>query len=620
MSTTYASVTIQDIEYTERKLGLDVTITYVADRVGPGASVITKDEGQHLIEVHIDPTATDATDVATAVNTDEVASSWVNAEITGTAENLQLSVVNAPLTGGTVAVKARKDVGPLSFMAVTAGAAGNSIRVKYVNAGSISVSVSSSDITVNFINNSSMAHAVAAAINASGPASALVKVHARGKYPMLVAHAADFTALAGGADAAPASLEVQDLTFTSVNSDASDNGKTITYTDTATAGSEVVTDVAGNVSIAIESGVSTATQIKAAFDASTAATGTITVVDWEDMIERQSEPSGPLTFGSPNPGDTVSVFDPVDEITGVFTCVAADPGADEFVTAAQLAALIDAMSNFTATDDSGVITVGIDAGAWGPEYSLATVTGTGTFSALNITFSGGRASTEVIVGENTIYVGRADLTPSAVAETSNAVTATNIAAALDALDGVSATAEGDVVSISATGSTTFSAAFVVGGIPEAPSPEFTALELSGETLDSPTGSFTCTISGTGSDAQITVNEAATSGAYADSGTGFYMDSTMRTIKANFFEYQFGFVPSRMRIKNTDTEGTNALAVSFDRSITAALLAPGEEFLLESGDVVPHAVSLKYVGGAPSYSIEASAIGPNLTAPTEAEED
>lgn len=69
-----------------------------------------------------------------------------------------------------------------------------------------------------------------------------------------------------------ASLVEQDLTFTAVARGTSGNDITIEYTDGATAGAEVVTVVGNAISIQIDDGVSTATQIKAAFDAESDAT------------------------------------------------------------------------------------------------------------------------------------------------------------------------------------------------------------------------------------------------------------------------------------------------------------------------------------------------------------
>lgn len=68
-----------------------------------------------------------------------------------------------------------------------------------------------------------------------------------------------------------ASLVVQDITYTSVAYTTAANDITIEYVAGGTAGSEVVTVNGNAISIEIEDGVSTATQVKAAFDAEPAA-------------------------------------------------------------------------------------------------------------------------------------------------------------------------------------------------------------------------------------------------------------------------------------------------------------------------------------------------------------
>lgn len=65
---------------------------------------------------------------------------------------------------------------------------------------------------------------------------------------------------------------VQDLTYTAVAYGENGNLISITYTGGATAGAEVVTVNGNGISIQIETGVSTATQVKAAFDAESDAT------------------------------------------------------------------------------------------------------------------------------------------------------------------------------------------------------------------------------------------------------------------------------------------------------------------------------------------------------------
>jgi hypothetical protein len=78
-----------------------------------------------------------------------------------------------------------------------------------------------------------------------------------------------------------ASLIVQDLTYTADTAWACGNNIAITYVDTlgtGNAGSEVVTVVGNSITVSIESGVSTADQIKTAVDASVAASALISVV------------------------------------------------------------------------------------------------------------------------------------------------------------------------------------------------------------------------------------------------------------------------------------------------------------------------------------------------------
>lgn len=97
----------------------------------------------------------------------------------------------------------------LKYTAKTAGVGGNSIRVRYVVAGAstpLTVSVSTNDITVNVATNgSSVATSTAAqvktAVDASGPAAALVSVaNANTDDGTGVVAALAFTNLAGGSD------------------------------------------------------------------------------------------------------------------------------------------------------------------------------------------------------------------------------------------------------------------------------------------------------------------------------------------------------------------------------------------------------------------------------------
>lgn len=74
-----------------------------------------------------------------------------------------------------------------------------------------------------------------------------------------------------------ASLVVQDLTYTADTAGAAGNSITIAYTTGGTAGSEVVSVVGSAISVQIQSGVSTATQVKAAVDGDAGAAALVNV-------------------------------------------------------------------------------------------------------------------------------------------------------------------------------------------------------------------------------------------------------------------------------------------------------------------------------------------------------
>jgi predicted glycosyltransferase len=70
---------------------------------------------------------------------------------------------------------------------------------------------------------------------------------------------------------------VQDLTYTADAAGPGGTAITIAYTGGGTAGAEVVSVVGNAISVQIESGVSTATQVKTAVDASAPASALISV-------------------------------------------------------------------------------------------------------------------------------------------------------------------------------------------------------------------------------------------------------------------------------------------------------------------------------------------------------
>lgn len=273
----FANVEIQDLTYTEKQYGLKVHVTYTNDGTAGAEEVsVTKNStGRWDISVKIESGVSTATQIKAAVDAN-VDSNWlVTITVTGTGSNAQVSCVNAALSGGTIATNGSKSFGSV-LLAVSddADADANDIRFKLVGggtAGSEAVTVASSDVSVEIEDGVSTWAQIKTAIDNDVDAAALIDVSSDGSalsQPAHVASAPSFINLTGGNDATAASVEVQDLTITSVDSDTTGNDKTITYTTGATAGAEVVSvDVDGNVEVQIENGVSTATQIKAALDA-----------------------------------------------------------------------------------------------------------------------------------------------------------------------------------------------------------------------------------------------------------------------------------------------------------------------------------------------------------------
>lgn len=343
---TFPSVTVlTQMTFTAKRWGQTPTISFTNGATA-GSEVVTVDSSFN-ITVQIQSGVSTMLQVKTAIDatagsaTGLSAGDLVSVAIAG-GHNSDgvVTCKNATMASGTAAVASRLTIGHLVFTAATAGAAGNSIRVKYTSGGSLSVSVSSLDITIQLKNDGSSTNTlIAAAVLASSPAHALVLCSSDGlamSFVPTVAMATAFTALSGGTDLTSASVIVQDLTFKSWPAGVIGNGNTISYTTGATAGAEVVSGTAAAASVQIQSGTSTATQIKAALDAASISA---------------AKASGTVTFGSPSNGDTVTI----DSV--VFTKAASASGLNFAVIADLTAAIVANCTHVTATDNGTVVTV-----------------------------------------------------------------------------------------------------------------------------------------------------------------------------------------------------------------------------------------------------------------------
>lgn len=161
-----------------------------------------------------------------------------------------------------------------------------------------------------------------------------------------------------GAQAVAASLVVQDLTYTAATPGLAGNSITIEYVGGGTAGDEVVTVDGTSVTVEIEDGVSTATEIKAAWDAEAGALALATVaVTGTGGNAQEIEAETPLANGL----DAIS-----DNATA--TSIAAKINAHSTLSLIVSAAV-------DSSDLDKVIITSLQPGVLGNEISLASSNG-----------------------------------------------------------------------------------------------------------------------------------------------------------------------------------------------------------------------------------------------------
>lgn len=519
---TLGSLVVQDLTYTCRQLGDAVVLNYL------NSDSLSVSVSGHTINVNIVSGITTAAQIKTALDADLDVMYLVSVAVSGTGSNAQVTCKNALIANGvTTAVAASQIIGTLKYTAQTAGVAGNNTRVKYI-AGSLSVAVATNDITISIVDGVTTASAIKAAVAASGPANALVSVVSSGAaltVPQHLSSALSFTNLVGGLDPIPGSVVVQDLTYsTDANTDAY-NGKSITYTTGATAGAEVVT-VSGsdNVSIQIENGVSTATQIKAACDASVPFNGTpgtpevkahaqIRVLDWTN-------------------------------ITGAINNIGE--------------AYIQEGTHYTAStsnDDTAILirdAYNIEIAAYAPgDQILASI------DPINTNYV------------NFTYVGQIGAAGNGPGTSPNRYIDTDNVTYLPVYGG----------------NTNHGSSFFYGGVnPVAGSDK-----------------YQCTITGTGSNAQKTVNALQTTGAVGQGANAVYKDQAITALTSSYVFVNFHFHANNLTLINDETSGNKTIDISWDGINLHGSLLPGQSLGWNLQTTVT-GIWLKYVNAAPNYRL------------------
>lgn len=162
----------------------------------------------------------------------------------------------------------------------------------------------------------------------------------------------------------------------------------------------------------------------------TKAQATVTVIDYTKLRFQVATISGTITYGAPSNGDTIVITGLPTDGTKTFT-KAASAGAAAFSSIAELTALIDALTDLSASDDGTTITIVVVTK--GTAMNSATITGTGAYVALSLTFSGGQDAAVLTVKGHAL-IESTDWN----SVTNNNTAADNLAAAIDALSEVSA--------------------------------------------------------------------------------------------------------------------------------------------------------------------------------------
>jgi hypothetical protein len=188
------------------------------------------------------------------------------------------------------------------------------------------------------------------------------------------------------------------------------------------------------------------------------------------------------------------------------TCVASSAGANEFTNITELEALVEAVALIDSSQNGTVVSIlAATAGAAGNSLTLALGgSNTGTMAISGATLTGGYDNLTITFAGTALVQGT-DFT----AETSNAVTATNLAVAIAALANVTASALSSVVTITADNEGTTANAYTLT-TSSAPAATVSGATMSGgvngDTVVLQGTTFTCVASSAGAQEFTNITE------------------------------------------------------------------------------------------------------------------
>jgi hypothetical protein len=116
--------------------------------------------------------------------------------------------------------------------------------------------------------------------------------------------------------------------------------------------------------------------------------------------------------------------------------------------------------------------------------------------------------------------------------------------------------------------------------------------------------YVASVSGTGSNPQVTVNQVVLTGAVSPSVLGYFADQTTNPLTSTFQTLFFQFAARYVTIINDETSGTKDLEFSWDGINNHGILYPGQSMIIDT--VNTNVIYLKYINAAPAYRIMAKA--------------
>lgn len=380
-----------------------------------------------------------------------------------------------------------------------------------------------------------------------------------------------------------ATLVVQDLTYT----EKFLKGVTITYSNGGTAGSEVVT-VSG-LTITVQIGASTATQVKAAIDGNEFSSALVSVAISGTAGTVQKTCKGAFLTGGLAAAKSTLIIGGVLKLTSVanggtavrFKFTAGATAGSEVVT--------------VSTND---ITCQIADGVSTYAQIKTAYDAVGAAIALATTSSAGTALSQVAsVAQMSAFTNLAGGTAAVAATVVNQDLTVTAAAA-----GVA----GNLINLSyTTGATAGSEVVTVVGNAinvQISNGVSTATQINAAfgAAGAATALGTMTVSGTGATAQKTVNVLPTAGAVGDGAPDYYQDGAKTALTASYVAFPFGFMSNNMTLVNDETSGAKGVIFSFDGITQHGSLLFGQSITWQAPN--QSCIWMKFVSAAPAYRL------------------